>query len=72
MKKSITKKIFTDFQTEYGESISFPLSVFREYPKKNSFIHNEAVYYVYKLFDRLVIERTVTENEFFPSEKKEK
>lgn len=51
------------FQTEYGESISFPISVIKEYPKKLAFVHNNAVYYIFKLYDRLVIERSVIEDE---------
>lgn len=49
------------FTCEIGEKISFPLDIIREYPKKNVFAVGESIYYVYKLFDRMVIERVIFE-----------
>jgi len=62
MKKKFKHKKVEDFTAELGESISFPIKVLPEYPKKIALVHADAVYYFYKLFDRIVVERTVTED----------
>lgn len=46
---------------DIGESVSFPIDALKEYPKKNVFVVGESIYYVYKLYDRIVIKRVITE-----------
>jgi len=56
---SMIKKNRKNNEREY-EIISFPFRVLPEYPQKIRIVHNDAVYYFYKLYDRLIMETSTT------------
>lgn len=72
LKPKKNKKLFKDFTVELGDSISLPLDAIPEYPNKVPIPHNEAVYYFYRLDEKLVLERFIVDDQFLPMKAYEK
>lgn len=61
-----------DFTVELGESISTTLEDIPEYPQKLHLTYHGAFWSIYKIYDRITIERVVLEDHRKPDQPRKK